>query len=156
MGEGTKALGVANGARCCACFAFLFSLVGISVVAAGAFFAGTEVLALKTNSKQVEAQSSALKSYHAHLSSQLETLRTTSSDLGSRLAALEQKLGAVASPVSKGKSSGSDALTKEAAVDPESEAEGKDGDNDDDDEPTGKGKGKGKGGKGRRRRRNKG
>ena len=62
-----------------ACFAFLFALVSVAVVAAGAFFASTEALQLKQSSTEVQKEATDLKAYHAHLAAQLETLRSTSS-----------------------------------------------------------------------------
>ena len=180
MGEGTKALGVAKGARCCAVAAIFFALVAFAAVGAGAFFGASEAFALKSSASKVETLSSGLKSDQAHLEQQLQTMRSTNSDLGSRLLAVERALNALqrsagAEPVvtegkgkgkgRKGKGKGSQEEEEEEEVpakadgDNAAKGEGKEdggkegGDEDgEDDEPKGKRGGKGK----RRRRRNKG
>ena len=173
MGEGTKALGVATGARCYACAALFLSLVAFAGVGAGAFYGATEVLALKTAAGKVEAHASELKSMQSHLEQSLQTLRSTSSDLGSRLLAVERALSALQSAPAtgsqfkgkgKGKGRGEDAPAKAAEAEEESKspkdevkADGKaDGEEaEEDPEEEAKGKGRGKKGK-RRKRRNKG
>ena len=172
MGDGARALGVAKGARCCAVAAIFFALVAFATVGAGAFFGA---LALKSKAGRLETLLSGLKSDQAHLEQQQQTMRSTNTDLGSRLFAVERALsaqqrGAGAEPLTEGKGKGKgkggkgkgkgdsegEMLAAKANGDESMVTNGEGGKDDeeegDDDEPKGKRGSKGK----RRRRRGKG
>ena len=89
MGE---ALNVALSARSRACCSLLLAIVAIGVVLFGAIYVAPEAAKIKTTAAEVESRAIQLKADHSHLSAQLETLRSSVTDLGTRLAAAEKGL----------------------------------------------------------------